>query len=214
MRTPLNPRSAGVTLIEVALSSALLGGVLGVAILVASVGSSAHGTASAGSGIDARANHLTERLIGELTQAGADTLFPDPGAAGTSELTFQAVSGFAAGAVTWGPTTKIAFEYEEGEIDNGLDDDGDGLIDEGCVVLTRWLAGNANRITLCNGVAELLEGETLDGDDDNGNGMDDERGFCIQRIGDVLVIRATLAGIDRGQLMARSAETSLLMRNQ
>jgi hypothetical protein len=117
--------------------------------------------------------------------------------------------------VVYEPTATIGFEYDPGEVDDGVDNNGNGLIDEGQVVLTRGVGtGNAVRSVLVDGVAELLEGEVLNADDDNGNLMDDETGFCLQRIGSVLTIRLTLEDkAEDGTVTRRTMETSIRMRN-
>jgi hypothetical protein len=68
-------------------------------------------------------------------------------------------------------------------------------------VLTHW-------------VRELLEGEEENGIDDNGNGLVDERGFCVERFGETLVVRLTLQRADaEGHLLTRTAVTSTRVRN-
>jgi hypothetical protein len=117
--------------------------------------------------------------------------------------------------VLYEPACTIGFEYEPGEVDDGVDNDGDGLVDEGQVVLTRNAgSANATRAVLVKNVAELLQGEDLNGADDNGNGMEDEAGFCLQRDGEVVHIRLTLESVDdTGNVLRRTTETSIRMRN-
>ena len=49
---------------------------------------------------------------------------------------FQKVEGYNAGAKVLGPVITIAFLLEIGETANGIDDNGDGRIDEGYVTYT------------------------------------------------------------------------------
>lgn len=66
---------------------------------------------------------------------------------GADTITFQAVDDFAAGAVVLGNLNQLAFQYAPGEANNGIDDNGNGLIDEGGLAfevvgreLRMWLA--------------------------------------------------------------------------
>ena len=83
------------------------------------------------------------------------------------------------------------------------------------VVLTRNVGGAGQISTvICNGVAELLDGEFDNLADDNGNDMDDESGFCLQTIGDLLIVRLTLLEVDgHGKTLSRTVENSIRMRN-
>ena len=111
--------------------------------------------------------------------------------------------------------SKKSLYDETGEIDDGLDNNGNGLVDEGRVVLTENLGGADERDRiLARRVRELLEGELDNGVDDNGNGLVDEKGFSFERMGESLVIRMTMERIDVGQrTIERSAQTSVRLRN-
>lgn len=98
------------------------------------------------------------------------------------------------GRLDW-RTTWISFEYASGELDDGKDNNGDGLIDEGRVVMTTSQGTAEERRTVLYGsVREFLEGETPNGKDDNGNGngLVDERGLCFVLDGELLRIFLTL----------------------
>jgi hypothetical protein len=143
-------------------------------------------------------------------------LVPNPTSQfGTDSLSFRTPADFAGGAIVWGPRTRIAFAYETGEFDDGADNNGNGLVDEGCVVLTRNAgAADEQNIVLCRHVREFLAGETLNVLDDNGNGVVDERGFNIRRVGDVLTIRLTIEDAGRRRTpYARTLQTSISVRN-
>jgi hypothetical protein len=87
----------------------------------------------------------------------------------------------------------VRFDYEEGELDDGADNNGNGLVDEGCLFWTRDVGEPSEKThVIARGVREYLEGEEPNLDDDNGNGLEDERGFCLERVGEALVIRLTL----------------------
>jgi hypothetical protein len=117
--------------------------------------------------------------------------------------------------VTWGDPRTVRFEYENGELDDGVDNNNNGLADEGVVV---WIenAGQPDerRSVWASGVREYLAGETFNGEDDNENGLSDEAGLSFAIDDDVLTIRLTLE--DRGPsgvLITKSTETSVHVRN-
>ena len=111
---------------------------------------------------------------------------------------------------------EIAFEYETGEIDDGRDNNRNGLVDEGVVVLLRDAGGaNEQRVVLCHGVRERLEGELVNGLDDNGNGLVDEKGFCLQWVDGVLALWLSIELIDgNGMHEVRTLQTSVRIRNE
>lgn len=118
------------------------------------------------------------------------------------------------GRITWS-ATRVEFRLEPGEVDDGLDNDGNGLVDEGELVLVRD-AGGADEleIVLANGVREHLEGELPNGVDDNDNGLVDERGITFERVGSDLRIRLTLETTGRdGRILTRTLETTAWSRN-
>jgi hypothetical protein len=115
----------------------------------------------------------------------------------------------------WGPLTELLWEREPAELDDGQDNDGDGLVDEGRVVLVRNSGGvNERRVVLCSGVAEFAQGESAAVGDENGNGLDDERGFSLQRDGELLTVFLTLQEqVESAQVLTTSVRTSLRLRN-
>ncbi len=61
---------------------------------------------------------------------------------------------------------------------NGVDDDGDGLVDEVRLV---WTSSKGSTEVLCSNVLPLGADEELNGMDDNGNGLIDEGGVTFHR---------------------------------
>jgi hypothetical protein len=102
-----------------------------------------------------------------------------------------------------------------GELENGLDDDGDGIIDEGRVILTRdFLGAEELSVVLAHDVRSRFEGELANGLDDNGNGLVDERGFCMTLQDGLLVLRLSIAGRSpEGTRTTSTVETSVHFRN-
>ena len=165
---------------------------------------------------EARARRTLDRVVEELSMAGIDTLFPNPVAPNWSEdFVYQCVTGVGGGVALWGTPTGLLWEREPAELDDGQDNDGDGLIDEARVVLVRNSGlANEQRTVLCSGVAEFAQGESAAVGDENGNGLQDERGFSVQRDGELLTLFLTLQEqVEPGQVLTTSVRTSLRLRN-
>ena len=206
----------GFTILELAISVAVFSLVALVVGQVSNTGAGVFEVTNARTELEKRAQRVIDRVSEEVSRTGVGFFFPDPGQdVGSSQLSFQTVSGLDGTDAVWGPAQIIAFEYEEGEIDNDLDDNGNGLVDEGVVVLTREVGTpDETRVVLCHGVSELLEGETSNGLDDNDNLLRDEEGLSFQRIGEVMTIYLTVELIDSNDvLIRRTLETSVRMRN-
>ena len=166
--------------------------------------------------LDSATNRALNQIARHLTGAGLTTLDPTPEAPfGSDSIRFERVEGWTAGAPVWSAEAELRFEYEPGEDDNGVDDDGDGLIDEGQVVWTRRRGEADEQSTVVvRSVAEFLEGEEEDGDDTNGNGLEDERGFCFELRGSELLVRLTVERLDpAGNRATRTLVTSVSIRN-
>ena len=134
----------------------------------------------------------------------------------SSWLTFQVVVGMEDGVPVFGPPVRLEFELDPDETDDGLDNDGDGVADEGRAVLVRnaGLPGEV-RVVLSHWVRELLQGEEANGIDDNGNGLIDEPGLSFDVEGGSLNVRLSLERPDPdGRLITRTLATSVLFRNQ
>jgi len=207
-------RSAGFTLLEMTIALAVLALVMWMAGVVASSSRSAYGSSSLQQQAETKARRAIDRLVGELAAAGEATMIV-PGVPGPEDgIEFQQASGVVAGAVVWSTPVRLVSELAPNETHDGLDEDGDGAVDERRLVVVRN-AGlpSERRIVICNGVASLLEGETEDGDDDNGNGLVDEAGFSIALAGKVLTLRLSVEvhGDDDGVAIA-TVETAVRLR--
>jgi prepilin-type N-terminal cleavage/methylation domain-containing protein len=207
----------GFTLVEIVVSLSILCALVGAAALFQARGQHASTEIQRAAELERRANRAVQTIVGELLSVGVHTLVPDPtGALGTDTLTFQTpVSVSNAGIVAWSAPTSIALQMDDGELDNGLDDDGDGLVDERALVITRAIGTPAeHRVILAHGVANWLEGEVPNLTDDNGNGVVDEHGFSLQRVGDLLYIRLTLqAPAPGGVVTAYTITTAIVIHN-
>lgn len=117
--------------------------------------------------------------------------------------------------ITTAPRT-LRFEIDPTEANNGADDDGDGLIDEGILVLIEDVGlPTEHRRVLARGLAEYAEGEVFNGVDDNGDGLVDESGFAIERMGAALEVTVTLEQRPPGreETIQRTLRSSILLRN-
>jgi type II secretory pathway pseudopilin PulG len=205
-------RSRGLTLVELVLALALLAGMVVVAGSVTDRASGAFRVNSANEVLTVRAHAALEGVLEPLAEAEAGNL--PPLVLGASSVSYHRAIGFAGGTV-WGPNSQIVLQYDTGELNDGNDNDGDGLVDEGELL---WLENpgqpGERRIVLARGVREYLEGETLNGLDDNGNGFADERGFWIDGAAGVLTARLSLERLDpQGRLLLCTVESSTRVRN-
>jgi hypothetical protein len=203
-------------MIELVISVGLLGLVLGSVAMVSRTSQGVYRQSSQTSALETRTRQTIDRVVDVLSTMVRTLTFPDPAAPGWTEtLDFRQAAGVVGGALTWGPPLRLVLEMEDGEAADGFDNDGDGKIDEGRLVLVREPGTvNERRTVLCRGVRGLAEREVANGADDNGNGMVDERGFCLQRRGDVLRVSLTLEELDDGgRPIVCSVTTSLRIRN-
>jgi len=206
----------GFTSLEVLISTAILGMLMGGVSLIMHTSLGAYREAQLSAELEGRLRRAVDRVAQELVSTGADVITPDPsGEFGSSTLEFRRAIGLTGDVVNWGSRMNISFDYEAGEIDDGVDNNGNGLVDEGVLALDLNVgAANEKRVVICHGVSELGEGEAINLDDDNGNGVKDEAGFNVRLEDDVLVLRLTLEAIDRnGTLVQRSVETGVRFRN-
>jgi len=216
MLRAISPRRAGFSLTEVVLSLFLLTSMMLVAGLAVDRTLSMFRQRRAEQDVCAQASRLLQRMASELVFAGRDGIDPPVTTPDESEsLSYRVCTGAPEGAQTWGIRRRIALEYEPGEDDDGLDNDGDGLVDEGVVV---WIEDEGQpgerRVTWTRGVREFLAGEDENGADDNGNGLIDERGLSFTLAGDVLTLRITVQGVGPGgTVVTKSLETSVFVRN-
>ncbi len=211
-----NPNSA-FTMLEMAISLAILSMAMGSALFLSARGTAGCEQSMAESALLGRVGRACEQILDLVVGANkANMIPPDPGVPwGCDSLEFERSIGWSAGEVQWSPRVRIAFEIEENELDNGLDDDGDGRIDEGRIVAIQNPGGiDETRRVIIRGVRRLLEGELMNGLDDNGNGLIDESGMSFERSDEILILRLTLEieGPQR-RFLIKTFTTSIRMRN-
>ena len=216
MTTSFRSAASGYTLVELAMVAVILSIALGSLALFGgrSAGALSEGTSQAE--MDGQLRRTIARIGEELLPSGLAVITPAAAApAGAAELAYRRSAGAVNGANTWGAPRRIAFAYEMGELDDGLDNNENGLADEGVVELTIdvGLPGEQT-VILCHGVRELDGDEQENGLDDDGDGLVDERGLAFQRTGNVLRLELTLERLDaERRTIVRDLETTVQPRN-
>ena len=211
-------RRSGVTALEVSLAVTLMVIFGGSAVTLGRSLSRAFGSQSGVAQRDVDLHQALDRIVSRLRTADGQAVLP----AGINApfhstwIEFQRATGHDGNAVTWGVTERIQFEYDATEADDGVDNDGDGLVDEGRAV---WIvdAGGPNqrRVVLASPVPEFHVNEVPgNGIDDDGNGLEDEGGLAFEITGDRMRIVLSLDSFDsEGNLQSTSAERVVVMRN-
>jgi hypothetical protein len=225
MRNQLHRRGArsraGMSLVEAIVAAAITAVILGAIVRAATSGQKSATQTMVATEIETQARDVVDRIAEELVAARTTGLSPSPtGTFGSSTLTYQKCTGYAGGVAVFGVNQRIRWVIEPTETNNGIDDDRDGLIDEGMVEFTRDLGAGTQRIVRwARGVREYLARENQNTVDDNANGLIDEAGLSFSLTGRVLTIRLTLQGIGpkgdgaRGKVLTRTVETSVRLRN-
>jgi prepilin-type N-terminal cleavage/methylation domain-containing protein len=209
-------RAAGFTLVESLIAVTLLAILFLSVAQTSSRASDAFDEGSVEHALSQTAHRGVERLSQALefaNQAAFAAGNVADATLGDDHLDFQVPQDFANGEVQWTPI-QITTEIEPGELKDGLDNDGDGLIDELRVVKLETVGADEVRTVLASGVPELFLGETANNLDDNGNGLKDEAGLSFLAEGNVMTIRLTCQRRDDGgRLLTKTAETAVRLRN-
>lgn len=209
-------RRRGFTLTEILVTVSLLGSFLGSLLLVVGAGARAARTGMARQSADGQARRTLDRIARELVSSGAGTLSPDPVQPwGSSSLLFQRIESYTGGAIAWSVPVQLALQLETGELDDGQDNNGNGLVDERQIVYTIDPDGlTPQSVVWAKGVRELYDGELANGLDDNGNGLQDEAGLSFERSGGRLIVRLCLQETDgQGNTLVHAVATSVRLRN-
>ena len=213
--------TSGFTILELAIAATIMAVVLGGTALAMRRGLELNRWMTADGDLNSRSARGLSSISRRLFGAGLETLDPDlttlPGedTVWSETLDLELGSDWAGGEIQWGEVRRIALEFGRGELDNGVDDNGDGLVDEQMAVLiVNPGEPDQRRAVLVSGVSEYLEGEVFNGLDDNGNGLVDERGLCFALEGELLTIRLSVERLGPdGRLMVRTQETTIGLRN-
>jgi len=208
----------GLTLVEVLITALILIMLVGAVGLTVKSGSGAYSQGVSTAEVEAQARRMVDRIARELLDADRSSLLLAPPAPfGATSIDYNRCEGYAAGAMLVGPTRRIRLVLQPGELDNGIDDNGNGLVDECRLELLPDAFGEPDQVVGWGGfVREYLEGELPNGVDDNGNGLVDERGLCLtyDSTRGVLTVRLTLERLDPLQRpITRTVETAVEVRN-
>lgn len=219
MRHPVLERGnrAGFTIIELLVSLSLVSVMAGLAMLIQATGNSALKSSTQQTEAEGKARRGLDRAARELQRAVVMNLFTNFTALApdSPSLTYLSAAGLVDGVLVPGTVTTIAWESDPRDPNNGLDDDGDGLVDEGVVALWKNV-GEADevRVVICSDVTEFFAGEFPNGADDNGNGLTDESGLHFTQDGDLITMRLSVEDVSTdGTRVTRTAETSIRLRN-
>ncbi|HVS18871.1 MAG TPA: hypothetical protein VMT18_09755 [Planctomycetota bacterium] len=173
----------GASLIEILISFTVLLLLVGLVAEAVTTSRGAYGQGMSAAAVEAVARRTVDSLAQRLTSASAasvsvDDPTPPPAANVITWVDFQTVQGFA-GAPILAPQSRIQLELMAGEIEDGLDNNGNGMIDECRLVFVQDVFGGGPAIGLAGFVTRLAEGELANGADDNGDGQIDEAGFTV-----------------------------------
>ena len=207
---------SGMTLVEVVVATVAFMTVLASILGALETGAQTVEVTTVPNDLDRKAQRVVRRMANELMLAGSGTLLPVPQPPlGSSSLSFQRTQGWSGGAMAWGPVTSIGVEDDPQDPPDGLDNDGDGVIDEMRLMWRRDVGGPAEISEVwVEDVRRWMSGETPNGQDDNGNGLVDEAGMSFALEDSVLVIRLCLErrGLDQ-RTVTRTVEHALRLRN-
>ncbi len=161
---PRGSRS-GFTIVEVAISVGILAVLMSLTAAAMTRSTEAYQATTQRSVLEIRTRRALDRVVEELATASAGTLSPLSADWASGEVQFRQVTDIVAGAVVLGPFVRIRFDAAEGrlvlvrneglgdevsailcrnvpallegETANVLDDNGNGLVDEGGFSITR-----------------------------------------------------------------------------
>jgi Tfp pilus assembly protein PilW len=206
----------GVTLVEMIIGIVILTSMIGGIYALYDTGLDAYQQGMTSADIDRRTAQVLDRVALDLSKSGHDVINPIPTAPyATSKVSLQTNEGWSEGAIQWSAPTTIEFRYDPEDPNDGKDNNGNGLVDEGIIVRRENVGTPQEKTTiLTRYVREYLEGEIPNGKDDNGNGLVDEPGLSFDVIGTVWTIRLTLERFDANGILATHTEqTAVKMRN-
>jgi prepilin-type N-terminal cleavage/methylation domain-containing protein len=211
-------RTAGFSLVEMLVVTAILGFALGVPLMMFRSAAHMRSTVTTCLELQAKVRETLDRIAGRLQGASVSVVPQSALGAGVWSplVDFQVATGWNGVGVDWGAPERIALLPSPEDADDGVDNDSDGLIDERVVVWTTDVGLATERSTvLLRDVPELMAGE-LAGNavDENGNGLRNEAGLSFEFVGDQVVIRLSLQGRDSSNTPIEfSEERRIAFRN-
>jgi hypothetical protein len=211
-------RRRGWSLVELLIAVTLVAMALAIPLQLVDTSNKSYLVGATAAELDTRARSAVDRIAGLLQTSSVAVIPQAGGGPGTwvSRVDFQEPDGWGAGGPIWGPPQRVELQLEPGEANDGLDDDGDGLVDEGRVVWTVDVGGAGERAhVVCGGVREAQPGEDPDNAvDDDGDGLVDEPGLAFVFDGDRVTVLLTLeARAPDGTRVSRTARRTVALRN-
>lgn len=218
-----NRSRRGTTMVELLIAALIMTSVLGAIGMTVLAGTRSYEEGVARADVDSQARRLVSRVAEEFLTASRSTLIEGAqlwsGGAeddGDVELRYRQVTGGAGGVQQLGTERRVRLDYVPGEIDDGIDNNGNSLVDE-CRILLSMDTATAAEVSIGGFVREFLQGESSGSDaDGNGNGLADERGLCMTFDDETntVMVRLTIERLtSQGRLVTSTAETSVLLRN-
>jgi len=217
MRSSWSSRS-GLTIVEMALAMSILVLVLGVPVMLMRSSRQFQETAMTRTEVQSRARRAVARIASRL-EVSSTAIIPQAGGGpntGTPVVDFQAVTGWNAAGAILGNAERILLADEATDPDDGVDNDGDGLVDEKRVMWIEDVGLPTQRThELCDSVRSSLDGEQPgNAVDDNGNGLVDEPGFVLAFDGDRVEIFLTLEARNAsGFTVTNTVQRTIAFRN-
>lgn len=217
-----NTSRRGTTMIEMLIAALIMTSIFGAIGMTVLSGTKSYEQGVAKAEVDAQARRLVGMVADEFLNASANSLVP--GAApfsgvaaddGFTEFTYTQMEPVLGGPPALGLPRRIRIVLAAGELDDGIDNNGNGLVDE-CRLMLTQVVGASPEVGIGAFVREYLQGESGDDVDENGNGLVDERGLCMTFDGttNTMVIRVTIERLtSQGRLITSTAETSVRLRN-
>lgn len=223
MQQSNNQRRRGTTIVELLIAALIMTTVFGAIGMTVLTGSKSYEQGIAKAEVDGQARRLVGLVANEFLNASRLSclpgLAPFSGAVqddGFIQYDYRQMVGAAGGNAQLSPITRrVRLAYATGEIDDGIDNNANGLIDECRVMLTLDTAAGPE-IAIGGFVREYLQGEGPSDVDDNGNGLIDERGLCmlIDPTTNTMMVRLTIERLtSQGRLITSTAETAVRIRN-
>ncbi len=217
MRNQRLRKESGLSILEMVIGTAIFLVVMGPVAQITLSAVSSLNEFEANSDVETRGRRAADRLDGLFRGVSSDSLdlVPDY-PAWTSDATLERIGSvdLVAGSAGFNGI-RVRWQIEASETNDGNDNDGDGLVDEGELVVT-YDAGEitAQEIVLARGVPEFLEGEDSSSGDQNSNGLTDEAGLCITRVDDSIVFRLTLSSVLPGdEIRLHTISRTVRVRN-
>jgi len=131
-------KSAAFTLIEIVIVMFLVTVLFLVLSLLVAKGQSHYHTGSALASLQAQSRRAVDEVAREVRETGEDVLFDAKGFPLVDGVTYHTVilrrnAGYL-GGIVWGEMIAYTFRYAQNELADGVDNDNDGLVDEGEIV--------------------------------------------------------------------------------